>query len=200
MFEARALAVVATAGVAAGAASVGVVWSGEVVAAGGVSVAAATVRAAVVCVRRQVHLTLSVWQLGQTRGMVAPSVGDMRVPVWYLPTGPQEAGALGFPLAPLRLSFPSFLSVAWDLSCPLAFPLVLVSRPFASKRLLAGAVAVAGAVTLAARAADGGCVLQVWWVASGAAPMFCIAVMRVSSRGTPASTSIGGGGVETRKI
>jgi len=60
MFEARALAAVATAGVAAGAASVGVVWSGEVVAAGGVSVAAATVRADVVCVWRQVHLTLSV--------------------------------------------------------------------------------------------------------------------------------------------
>ena len=74
-----------------------------------------------------------------------------------------------------------------------------MSRPFASKKLLAGAVAVAGAVALAARAADGGCVLQVWWVVSGAAPMFCIAVMRVSSRGTPASTSIGGGGVEPAK-
>lgn len=60
MFEARALAVVATMGVAAGAAPVVVAWLEEVVATGGVGVAAASVRAAVLRVREHVHLTVSV--------------------------------------------------------------------------------------------------------------------------------------------
>ena len=51
MLEARAPAVIATAGVAADAAPVVVACLEEVVAAGGVGGAAASVRAAVVCVR-----------------------------------------------------------------------------------------------------------------------------------------------------